>query len=259
MPKQDVDIMQKKEKIALLHSYDAINNKYEIGIDEAGRGPLFGRLYTAAVVLPKVGSFRYEDMKDSKKFHSKKKIQDVAKYIKDNAIAWSVQYIEASVIDDINIRQSVFRGMHECVREIMTKCQIIPNTDESITYTNEYMLLVDGNDFKPFTKYDDIKEEIFSIPHETFEQGDNKFCSIAAASILAKTSHDEYISNLCIEYPELVSRYSLDKNVGYGTKAHLLGIEEHGITQWHRKSFARCNAANYAPLREPYGSPNPSL
>jgi ribonuclease HII len=216
----------------LLTCYDP-QNVYEIGVDEAGRGPLFGRLYVGAVVLPKEGDFRHEWMKDSKKFHSKKKIRDVADYIKANAVAWSVHYIEAHVIDEINIRQSVFRGMHNAIREIIT----------TKTGADEVFLLIDGNDFRPYTMFQEASDEIRVLPHETIEGGDNKYTAIAAASILAKVARDDYIAELCGDHPELIIRYGLDKNQGYGTKQHLAGIVEHGISQWHRKTYGRCKEA----------------
>lgn len=218
----------------LLTHYN-IDNVFEIGIDEAGRGPLFGRLYVAAVILPKDSSFRHEDMKDSKKFHSKKKIHQVADYIKSNAIAWSIQYIESDVIDEINIRQAVFKGMHECIREILSKL-----VEKEPVNKDEILLLVDGNDFKPFTYYDEDVEEIRSLRHETVEKGDNKYTCIAAASILAKVQRDQYISELCEKNPELSEKYGINTNMGYGTKTHMDGIKQYGITEWHRKSFAPC-------------------
>ena len=224
----------------LLSHYNT-ENAFEIGIDEAGRGPLFGRLYVAAVILPKDSSFRHEDMKDSKKFHSKKKIQQVAEYIKNNAIAWSIQYIESEVIDEINIRQSVFKGMHECIRDILSK--LLEKETKDVD-KNSVMLLVDGNDFKPFTFYDEDVEEIRSLRHETVEKGDNKYTCIAAASILAKVARDQYIAELCEKNPELSERYGINTNMGYGTKAHMDGIKQYGITEWHRKSFAPCIKGN---------------
>jgi ribonuclease HII len=229
----------------LLNSYSE-SNEYEIGIDEAGRGPLFGRLYVAAVILPKDSSFRHEDMKDSKKFHSKKKIQQVAEYIKTNAIAWSIQYVESDVIDEINIRQAVFKGMHECIRDILSK---LGKSEGEITSEdkNSIMLLVDGNDFKPFTYYDEDAEEIRSLRHETVEKGDNKYTCIAAASILAKVARDQYITELCEKNPELSEKYGINTNMGYGTKTHMDGIKQYGITEWHRKSFAPCRGTVGSP------------
>lgn len=216
----------------LFTCYDP-ENEYEIGVDEAGRGPMFGRLYVGAAILPKEGEFHHEWMKDSKKFHSVKKIREVAEYIKSNALAWSVQYIEEDVIDEINIRQSVFRGMHNAIRETL------PNNVDS----RKGILLVDGNDFRPYTQFDEELEEIRVIRHETIEGGDNKYTAIAAASILAKVARDDYIADLCAQYPELVSRYGIDKNKGYGTKQHMEGITKYGISQWHRKTYGICKDA----------------
>lgn len=207
---------------------------YEIGMDEAGRGPLFGRLYVAATVLPKGNDFHHEWMKDSKKFHSKTKIKDMSDYIKKNAISWSIQYIEHDVIDQINIRESVHKGMHNAIRDILNRSEIDKNN---------CFLLIDGNHFKPYSMYDEENESIFVMPHQTIEGGDNKYTNIAAASILAKVARDEYIKDLCDEHPELNEKYNLEKNQGYGTKQHLEGILEHGITQWHRKSYGRCKEA----------------
>jgi len=208
--------------------------RYEIGMDEAGRGPLFGRLYVAATVLPKGNDFHHEWMKDSKKFNSKTKIKDMSDYIKKNAISWSIQYIEHDVIDQINIRESVHKGMHNAIRDILNRSEIDKNN---------CFLLIDGNHFKPYSMYDEENESIFVMPHQTIEGGDNKYTNIAAASILAKVARDEYIKDLCDEHPELNEKYNLEKNQGYGTKQHLEGILEHGITQWHRKSYGRCKEA----------------
>ena len=217
-------------------------------MDEAGRGPMFGRLYVAAVVLPKV-AFQHEKMKDSKKFHSKKKIQDVADYIKSHATAWSVHFIEADVIDQINIRQAVFRGMHACIRDIVAK-QTSLNVSVDVPLVDPF-LLVDGNDFAPYTVFDEATEELRAFPHVTIEGGDNKYSAIAAASILAKVARDQYIADLCADYPDLVTYYGLNKNMGYGTKQHLNGIATHGITQWHRKTFGLCRTAAVVEVVRP--------
>lgn len=222
-----------------LQTYYDEANAIEIGIDEAGRGPLFGRLYVAAAVLPKTDDFQHDRMKDSKRFHSKKKIKEVSDYIKENAIAWSIQYIEADVIDSINIRQAVFRGMHEAIREITAKVG-----------TQNTFILVDGNDFRPYSYFDERTETLHTLPHETIEGGDNKYTAIAAGSILAKVARDEYITELCAKYPELNDKYGLEKNQGYGTKKHLEGILEHGVTQWHRKTYGRCKEARLHPVEE---------
>ena len=210
------------------------SNTFEIGIDEAGRGPLFGRLYVAAAILPKGGDFHHDWMKDSKKFHSKKKIKEVCEYIKSNALVWSVQYIEHDVIDSVNIRNAVHQGMHNAVKDILSK----PPYNHQNTF-----LLIDGNHFKPYCVYDETSEQLKSIPFETIEGGDNKYTSIAAASILAKVARDEYIENLCETYPQLEERYKIGKNKGYGTRDHLQGICEYGISQWHRKTYGQCRDA----------------
>ena len=201
-------------------------DKLEVGIDEAGRGPLFGRVYTAAVILPKDESFKYDWLKDSKKFSSEKKILEVANYIKENALAWNVTYNDEKVIDKINIRQSVLSSMHDSIKGVMKNKE------------KEYFLLVDGNDFKPFMRYEN--EMFLPVEHQCIEGGDNKYCAIAAASILAKTERDKYIQELCEENPELKERYGIHKNKGYGTREHLVGISNHGISKWHRKTYGVC-------------------
>lgn len=236
--------MSKNKNIPLNPYYD-IHNKYEIGIDECARGPLFGRLYVAATILPKDNHFCHFDMKDSKKIHSIQKMRELSDYIKQHAISWHIHYIEHNVIDHINIRQSVLLGMRECVKQILSKM----NSNEN-DYGNDYFIVVDGNDFSPYIYFNEVKNELITIPHITVEKGDNTYSFIAAASILAKNAHDEYILDLCEKYPELKTRYSLHENVGYGTKKHLDGIKEHGITQWHRKSFGICKKAIYSPIIE---------
>jgi ribonuclease HII len=209
----------------------------EIGVDEVGRGPLLGRVYAAAVILPKDGSFLGRGIKDSKKIHSKKKFQELADFIKTGALAYHIEYVEAVVIDQINIRQAVLRAMHECIKQVILKTDAIHKEE----HANQYMLLIDGNDFKPYCRFDEASQEIVTLPHETIEGGDNKYLAIAAASILAKHSRDEYILELCREHPELAERYKLDTNMGYGTKHHMDGIAQYGITEWHRKSYKPCS------------------
>jgi len=222
--------------MSLLPIYDE-SNKYEIGVDECARGPMFGRLYVAAAILPKDNSFRHELMKDSKKIKSRVKMRELSDYIKQHAIAWHIHFIEASVIDEINIRQAVLRGMRESIKQVMLKIG-----------SEGVMLVVDGNDFPPYTTFDNETETLREIPSVTVEKGDGTYSFIAAASILAKNAHDEYILELCEQYPLLKTRYSLHENVGYGTAKHLAGIREHGITQWHRKTFGACKAAEYSPI-----------
>jgi ribonuclease HII len=204
----------------------------EIGVDEAGRGPMFGRVYVGAVVLPKDSKlFDFSKMKDSKKFHSDKKIKEAAEYIKLHAIAWSVKYAEHTEIDRVNIRRATIDCMHQAINEIMEKMN---------TSADKLYLLIDGNDFIPMMKLCGGGESYIQIPHICVESGDNTYASIAAASILAKVSRDEYIGEMCKEYSELVEKYDLGNNKGYGTKKHMDGIREHGISKWHRRSFGLC-------------------
>ena len=226
MEKKTKNNKQQTKQQLLNVSYYNDDNIIEIGIDEVGRGPMFGRVYTAAVILPKE-EFEHSKMKDSKKFHSKKKINEVSEYIKENAIAWSIQWEDEKVIDKINIRNATHSAMHKAIKEIYDK-----ENDKN------YVLLVDGNDFKPYIV---IKENILEqVSHVCIEGGDNKYTSIAAASILAKVARDAYIDELCVLHPELIEKYDLSNNKGYGTKKHMDGISEHGITEWHRRSFGIC-------------------
>lgn len=206
---------ERNKKEPLKHYYNE-EVTYEAGIDEAGRGPMFGRVYVACVILPKDPElFDFSRMKDSKRFSSKKKLLETYNYIIDNCVDYSICYRDEGEIDTLNIREATLRTMHDCIENIPTK--------------PEY-LLVDGCDFR---KYKDI-------PHTCIEGGDNWYCSIAAASILAKVARDTYIENLCEEYPELDEKYGLLKNKGYGTKKHIEGLKTHGLTEWHRKTFGIC-------------------
>ncbi len=213
----------------------------EIGVDEAGRGPLFGRVYTAAVILPKVDSIDYSKVKDSKKFHSKKKIEEAADYIKEIALAWSVTYADEKKIDEINILQATQLSMHNSIQGA-SKIYSTEAKRQGKTIEKDYSfsLLIDGNYFNPMTTFNKQTNKIETIPYTTVEGGDNKYASIAAASILAKVSRDKYIEELCEQNPELSEHYGIDSNKGYGAKRHLDGIKEHGITIWHRRSFAPC-------------------
>lgn len=209
----------------------------EIGADEAGRGPMFGRVYSAAVVLPKDDSFDHSKMKDSKKFHSKKKIEEVARYIKEHAIAWSVKYADEAKIDEINILQATQLAMHEAIHDV--KEQILKSGVWN-GETKGLMLLIDGNYFNRMTNVDKKTSKLEVIPYKMIEGGDNKYSSIAAASILAKVERDTYIEELCKENPELIEHYGIDSNKGYGSKKHMDGIKQYGITKWHRRSFGIC-------------------
>jgi ribonuclease HII len=234
-----MEIMKKtKSSVQLECYYNDDPNIIEIGVDEAGRGPLFGRVYTSAVILPSnkkpsdsQNNFDYSKMKDSKKFHSKKKITEVANYIKENAVAWSVAYMDESTVDEVNILQATQMAMHKCINEI------IQNNHMSLENT---LLLIDGNYFKPITLFDKTTNKLQTYNYVCVEGGDNKYASIAAASILAKVARDEYIQELCEQHPNLIEYYGIDSNKGYGAKKHLDGIKQHGITIWHRRTFGIC-------------------
>ena len=211
----------------------------EIGIDEAGRGPLFGRVYSAAVILPKQNekineegdTFNYACLKDSKKFSSKKKLIEVAEYIKKYSVSWKVTYEDEKTIDKINILRATLQSMHRSIRGV------IDNIDNN---ENDYYLLVDGNQFKPLMLLNVEDGTYNQVPYTCIKGGDNLYCSIAAASILAKVERDSYIETLCKNHNELDVNYGISKNKGYGTKQHLDGIKQHGISQWHRKTYGIC-------------------
>lgn len=215
----------------------------EIGVDEAGRGPMFGRVYVSAVVLPRDSTqFDFSKMKDSKKFHSEKKIKEAAEYIKTHAISWSVKFAEHGVIDAMNIRRATIQTMHEAIRDV---CDDVRSQGKNKN-GEDFYLLIDGNDFIPMlhpqSQSHDSKQSKQSahLHYSTIEEGDNTYASIAAASILAKVSRDEYIMELCKQHPELQEKYDLENNKGYGTKKHMDGIKQHGISEWHRRSFGIC-------------------
>ena len=106
--------------------------------------------------------------------------------------------------------------------------------------TDDYLLLIDGNDFIPLGNYNQDTDEVDTYTHVCVESGDNTYACIAAASILAKVARDDYIEQLCDQHPVLDEMYALRGNKGYGAKKHLDGIREHGITQWHRRTYGIC-------------------
>jgi ribonuclease HII len=188
---------------------------------------MLGRVYAGAVILPKSAEeFNHFWMKDSKKFHSEKKIREVARYIKEKSIAWAVAYSDEREIDAINIRNSTHQAMHKAIKDVLI---------QKVEHMNkETLLLIDGNDFTPFLQNNE------KIPHVCIEGGDNAYSCIAAASILAKVARDDYIAELCTEHPNLITHYDLLKNKGYGTKKHMDGIKQYGISPFHRKTFGIC-------------------
>jgi ribonuclease HII len=248
MTDTDSSVTKSKKQTTLLTRFYNETIPFELSIDEAGRGCLFGRVYIACVVLPKDPSlFDGKDIKDSKKFSSKKKLNEVANYIKDHALAWHVAYEDPKLIDDINILQAVMHGMHNCIRETIIKVNQKTGTTHKF---EDFMAVIDGNYFTPFRSYDEVQQCIVELPAETIEKGDGKYMAIAAASILAKTARDNHVLEMCEKYPILDEHYGLSKNMGYGTKTHLDGIRDHGITQWHRRTFGICKVSPMTIIEE---------
>tara|TARA_B100001029_G_C15060429_1_gene457954 strand:- start:518 stop:1144 length:627 start_codon:yes stop_codon:yes gene_type:complete len=198
----------------------AFKNKklLEAGLDEAGRGPLFGRVYAAAVILNPNLKYNDKYIKDSKKL-SKNNIIISESYVKQIALDWSVAYSTEERIDDINILQATQEAMHKALNNLSIEPEYI---------------LVDGNYFSPY------KINNKNIKAECVVSGDDTYYSIAAASILAKTARDKYINELCDKNPELNEYYNIGSNKGYGAKIHINGIKKYGISKWHRKSFGIC-------------------
>ena len=195
----------------------------EIGIDEAGRGCLFGDVFIAGVILPQnilelIEKEKKVVIRDSKKL-SKKKRMIAKEFIERVAIDYCVVQKSNEKIDEINILKATLEGMHDVVRNIGRKPEKI---------------LVDGNRF--LTYFDEEGKE---IKHECIIKGDDTYLSIACASILAKTNKDLYIEKMVKDYPDL-EKYDLLNNSGYGTKKHIEAIQKYGITDFHRKTFNIC-------------------
>ena len=194
-------------------------NKLEVGIDEAGRGCLIGPVCVGAVIMGDIHTNPppYE-IKDSKKCSPK--IRNILRnYIEENAIAFNVQLIFEDEIDKYNILQATMKGMHRCL-------------DDIISQINIDTILVDGSYF-PFYIH---KNTFEPIPHHCIPDGDNLYLNIAAASILAKEYHDEYIRKL-VQDNNILHNYDLLNNKGYGTQSHMKALQEYGPTKFHRKSF----------------------
>ncbi len=177
----------------------------EAGCDEAGRGCLAGPVFAAAVILPK--DYKNKILNDSKQLTDKIRYE-LREVIEKEALAFAVAQVSNIEIDEINILNASFLGMHRAVDQLKT----IPE-----------LLLIDGNRFKPYKK----------IPHQCIVKGDAKFLSIAAASILAKTYRDDFMIKAAKKYPY----YGWEKNMGYPTKLHREGIRQNGTTPLHRMTF----------------------
>lgn len=196
-----------------------IKGVIEAGCDEAGRGPLAGSVFAAAVVLDsdiitnQLHTHWLEMLNDSKQLTENERIflrPNIERY----ATAWAVVEVTAEEIDRINILNASIIGMQRALDKL-------PITPQHI--------IVDGNKWKPYIP----EGEVMEIPARTVVKGDGKYLSIAAASVLAKTYRDEYMMRLHEQYPQ----YHWDTNMGYPTKAHYEAIRKYGITPYHRKTF----------------------
>ena len=177
----------------------------EAGCDEAGRGPLAGPVFAAAVILPQ--DFYHPLLDDSKKMSLKAR-EELRPIIEREAVAWAVEEVSTEEIDSLNILWASVTGMQRAVRKLGVRPDF---------------LLIDGNKFRPFDGY----------PYETIVHGDATYACIAAASVLAKTYRDEHMRSLAKLYPE----YGWERNMGYPTPEHLEAIRRYGYTPEHRKSF----------------------
>jgi ribonuclease HII len=195
-------------------------DQIEVGVDEAGRGCLISRVYTGAVIWPQDSSIKPPFIiTDSKKI-TKRRRKILQDFIHENAISYATGYSTEQEIDEENILQATMKAMHRAIN--------------SLSYSSSIdHLLIDG----PY--FNEYYAEGIKIPHSCICQGDSLYTPISCASILAKEAHDEYINNLCDQYPEL-EEYGLRKNVGYGTKQHREAIDSLGVTEFHRKTFAPC-------------------
>jgi ribonuclease HII len=180
-------------------------NRLEAGCDEAGRGCLAGPVFAAGAILD--GRTDIWGFNDSKKL-SEKKRQALSELIKSSALAYSISVVDQHKIDEMNILNASIHAMHLAVSQLTIK----PD-----------WLLIDGNRFHPYP----------TIQHTCIVKGDEKYQSIAAASILAKTFRDEIMLSLHNDFPV----YNWRKNKGYPTEEHRIAIQNHGISPHHRKTF----------------------
>ena len=202
----------------MLRSY-YIKGVVEAGCDEAGRGPLAGSVFAAAVVLDPhlVDNEQHREwlslLNDSKQLTDKERVY-LRPMIEQHAQAWAVVEVTAEEIDQINILNASIMGMQRALAKLSVTPQHI---------------IVDGNKWKPYIP----EGQVMELPARTVVKGDGKYLSIAAASVLAKTYRDEYMLRLHEQYPQ----YHWDTNMGYPTKAHYEAIQQYGITPYHRKTF----------------------
>ena len=200
------ELLRQEALLFYENTYRKQGYSYIAGVDEAGRGPLAGPVYAAAVILPP--DARILGIDDSKKL-SEKKREELFDVITENALAYAIYSVDEQVIDEINILNATYQAMNGAVAGLSQKPDFV---------------LIDGNRIAGM-----------EIPHETIVKGDAKSMSIAAASILAKVARDRYITEIAKQYP----KYGFEKHKGYGTKAHTEAILKYGPTPIHRKSFLK--------------------
>lgn len=187
----------------------------EAGCDEAGRGCLAGNVVAAAVILPT--DYVNPLLNDSKKLTAKQRYA-LREQIEHEALAWAVGVATPQEIDNINILHASFLAMHRALDQLKLRPEAV---------------IVDGNHFDPYVVGKGLPNEGKLLPHTCIVKGDGKYLSIAAASILAKTYRDDYMTEQALRFPF----YGWEKNKGYPTKTHYQGIEKHGLCALHRKSF----------------------
>jgi len=187
----------------------------EAGCDEAGRGCLAGNVVAAAVILPT--DYVNPLLNDSKKLTAKQRYA-LREQIEHEALAWAVGVATPEEIDNINILHASFLAMHRALDQLKLRPEAI---------------IVDGNHFDSYVVGKGLTDEGKILPHTCIVKGDGKYLSIAAASILAKTYRDDYMTEQALRFPF----YGWEKNKGYPTKTHYQGIEKHGLCALHRKSF----------------------
>jgi ribonuclease HII len=211
------------------HNDDAV----EVGLDEAGRGCLFGRLYVGAVVFAKEEEDFFDHgatlqlIKDSKVLTPRRRAI-LYDYIRECALDRAVAFAEATEVDEFNVLAADMRCMHRALDALVVPVDRI---------------LVDGDHWRPWR----AEGATEATEAHVIVDGDAQFLSIAAAGILAKVARDRWVEEVCAENPAWDAQYGLLSNKGYGTAAHMAGLREHGVTEYHRRSFA--------PVREALGLP----
>ncbi|MBE6933636.1 MAG: ribonuclease HII [Ruminococcaceae bacterium] len=176
------------------------------GVDEAGRGPLAGPVYAAAVILP--AHLEIPGLDDSKKLTDKRR-RELMPIIKEQAVAYGIGFATEKEIDEINILQATFLAMERAISQLEGKAEFA---------------LIDGN-----------REKDFGLPVMTVVKGDSRSANIAAASVLAKVSRDDYMEEMAKQYPQ----YGFEIHKGYGTKAHYDALRTYGHCDLHRVTFLK--------------------